>query len=298
MMGPRQEAQLALFCEFSLEDHVPREHLLRSIDRFVDLSSIRAHLADFYSHTGRPSVGSELLIRVLLIGYRFGIRSARRLCEQVDLKIDYRWFCRIDLANRVPDHSTFSKNRLGRFCDSELLRHLFETTLARCIERGVASIGWARMLRRPARSSATGDDRVFRAWAKGGPQGEPRMRQVTGGLSQFPGPESVWTDRGDPQSGHKGLLRETLVCAVMAAHAGHTAGGGQRSLVDPERPALATGHLLLGKALPTTGGITARAIPLCCDPALSMSSSRRSRRPHCRSSSSAQAERRVPAFLF
>ena len=75
MLGPRQEAQAALFYEFSLEDHVPQDHLLRSIDRFVDLSSIRAHLADFYSQTGRPSVDPELLIRMLLIGYCFGIGS-------------------------------------------------------------------------------------------------------------------------------------------------------------------------------------------------------------------------------
>ena len=139
MMGPRQEAQASLFYEFSLEDHVPKDHLLRSIDRFVDLTSIRAHLADFYSHTGRPSVDPELLIRMLLVGYCFGIRSERRLCEEVHLNLAYRWFCRLDLSDRVPDHSTFSKNRHGRFRDSELLRHLFETTVARCIEEGLAS---------------------------------------------------------------------------------------------------------------------------------------------------------------
>jgi len=139
MMGPRQEAQPALFYEFSLEDHVPQDHLLRSIDRFVDLSGIRAHLADFYSHTGRPSVDPELLIRMLLVGYCFGIRSERRLCEEVHLNVAYRWFCRLDLSDRVPDHSTFSKNRHGRFRDSELLRHLFETTVARCIEEGLVS---------------------------------------------------------------------------------------------------------------------------------------------------------------
>ncbi len=139
MLGPRQEAQAALFYEFSLEDHVPMDHLLRSIDRFVDLSSIRAYLADFYSHTGRPSVDPELLIRMLLVGYCFGIRSERRLCEEVHLNLAYRWFCRLDLSDRVPDHSTFSKNRHGRFHDSELLRHLFETTVARCIEEGLVS---------------------------------------------------------------------------------------------------------------------------------------------------------------
>ena len=102
MMGPKQEAQAALFYEFSLEDHVPQDHLLRSIDRFVDLSSIRAHLADFYSHTGRPSIDPELLIRMLLVGYCFGIRSERRLCEEVHLNLAYRWFCRLDLTEQLP----------------------------------------------------------------------------------------------------------------------------------------------------------------------------------------------------
>ena len=138
-MGPRQEAQAALFYEFSLEDHVPQNHLLRSIDRFVDLTSIRAHLSDFYSHTGRPSVDPELLIRMLLVGYCFGIRSERRLCEEGHLNLAYRWFCRLDLTDRIPDHSTFSKNRHGRFRESELLRHLFETTVGRCIEEGLVS---------------------------------------------------------------------------------------------------------------------------------------------------------------
>ena len=139
MLGPKQEAQGALFYEFSIEDHVPQGHLLRSIDRFVDLTEIRAYLAEFYSHTGRPSVDPELLIRMLLVGYCFGIRSERRLCEEVHLNLAYRWFCRLDLSDRVPDHSTLSKNRHGRFRDSELLRHLFETTVARCIEEGLVS---------------------------------------------------------------------------------------------------------------------------------------------------------------
>ena len=137
MMGPRQEAQGALFYEFSLEEHVPADHLLRSIDRFVDLSGIRTHLASFYSSTGRPSVDPELMIRMLLVGYCLGIRSERRLCEEVHLNLAYRWFCRLDLADRVPDHSTFSKNRHGRFRDSDLLRHVFETVVERCIGEGL-----------------------------------------------------------------------------------------------------------------------------------------------------------------
>lgn len=121
MMGPRQEAQAALFYEFSLEDHVPQDHLLRSIDRFVDLSSIRSHLADFYSHTGRPSIDPELLLRMLLIGYCFGIRSERRLCEEVHLNLAYRWFCRLDF-DLLPEPPSF----IRRVCGSgfHILRRL------------------------------------------------------------------------------------------------------------------------------------------------------------------------------
>lgn len=139
MMGPRQEAQAALFYEFCLEDHVPAGHLLRSVDRFVDLSLVRSHLAPFYSSTGRPSIDPELLVRMLLVGYCMGIRSERRLCEEVHLNLAYRWFCRLDLGDPVPDHSTFSKNRHGRFRESDLLRHLFESVVARCIAEGLVS---------------------------------------------------------------------------------------------------------------------------------------------------------------
>jgi transposase len=137
MMGPRKEAQAALFYEFSLEDHVPADHLLRSIDRFVDLSGIRKHLRPFYSSTGRPSIDPELMIRMLIIGYCMGIRSERRLCEEVHLNLAYRWFCRLDLTDPIPDHSTFSKNRHGRFRESGLFRQLFETVVARCLAEGL-----------------------------------------------------------------------------------------------------------------------------------------------------------------
>jgi len=97
MMGDRVEQQEALFYEFSIERHVPADHLLRSIDRFVDLSGLRAHLKPFYSEIGRPSIDPELMIRMLIIGYCFGIRSERRLCEEVHLNLAYRWFCRLGL---------------------------------------------------------------------------------------------------------------------------------------------------------------------------------------------------------
>jgi transposase len=103
----------------------------------VDLSGLRRHLRPFYSEIGRPSVDPELMIRMLIVGYCFGIRSERRLCEEVHLNLAYRWFCRLGLDGDVPDHSTFSKNRHGRFRDSDLLRELFETTVRRCIEEGL-----------------------------------------------------------------------------------------------------------------------------------------------------------------
>src|ERR671912_927658 len=138
MMGERLVMQESLFCEFRLEDHVPSDHLLRSIDRFVDCSELRRHLAGFYSSTGRPSVDPELMIRMLLIvGYCYGIRSERKLCEEVSLHLAYRWFCRLDLDDAVPDHSTFSKNRHGRFRNSDLLRLVFERVVGICLAAGL-----------------------------------------------------------------------------------------------------------------------------------------------------------------
>ena len=140
MMGERTVMQEALFCGFSLERHVPSLIITCCglIDRFVPiLSGVRAHLEPYYSAMGRPSIDPELMIRMLLVGYSFGIRSERRLCEEVHLNLAYRWFCRLGLDSEVPDHSTFSKNRHGRFRDSDLLRQVFETVVARCMAEGL-----------------------------------------------------------------------------------------------------------------------------------------------------------------
>src|SRR5882757_149674 len=137
MMGHRRVEQAALFYEFSLERHIPGDHLLRSIDRFVEFGELRRKLAPFYSTLGRPSIDPELLIRMLIVGYCFGIRSERRLCEEVHLNLAYRWFCGLGLDGEVPDHSTFSKNRHGRFRDCDLLRKLFETVVRRCMAEGL-----------------------------------------------------------------------------------------------------------------------------------------------------------------
>ena len=136
MMG-RQSAPERLFYDFCLEDHVPGDHLLRRIDRFLDFDCLRSELKPYYSSIGRPSVDPELMIRMLVIGYCFAIRSERRLCEEVHLNLAYRWFCGLGLDGRVPDHSTFSRNRHGRFRQSNLLRHLFETVVRRCMDEGL-----------------------------------------------------------------------------------------------------------------------------------------------------------------
>ncbi|CAN7317827.1 transposase [Trinickia sp. LjRoot230] len=137
MMGRQGGVQDQLFYSFNLDEHVPRTHLLRGIDRYFDLRGLREHLAPHYSNTGRPSIDPELMIRMLIVGYCFGIRSERRLCEEVHLNLAYRWFCRLGLEDAVPDHSTFSKNRHGRFRDSGALRHVFESVLRRCMNEGL-----------------------------------------------------------------------------------------------------------------------------------------------------------------
>lgn len=136
MMGLQSEPD-QLFYDFHLDDHVPEDHLLRKIDRFLDFDDLRQKLKPFYCSNGRPSIDPELLLRMLIVGYCFAIRSERRLCEEVHLNLAYRWFCRLGLDGKVPDHSTFSLNRNGRFRDSGIFRHLFEGTVQRCIDEGL-----------------------------------------------------------------------------------------------------------------------------------------------------------------
>ncbi len=137
MMGQLPAQQNALFYEFCLEKHIPDEHLLRQIDQFLDFDQTRVHLDPFYSHTGRPSIDPELMIRMLLVGYCYGIRSERRLCDEIRYNLAYRWFCRLGLEDKVPDHSTFSKSRHGRFRDADLLRLVFDTVVQRCNDEGL-----------------------------------------------------------------------------------------------------------------------------------------------------------------
>jgi transposase len=137
MMGRQSADQRRFFYDFCLEDHVPADHLLRRIDGLLDLGEVRETLKPHYSHMGRPSVDPELMIRMLIVGYCFGVRSERRLCEEVYFNLAYRWFCRLGLEDRVPDHTTFSLNRHGRFRASDAFRLVFESVLQRCVAAGL-----------------------------------------------------------------------------------------------------------------------------------------------------------------
>src|ERR1700757_3277835 len=139
MMGRKRREQAKLFYEFRLDDVIPNGHLLRRIHVFVTsvLGDLHEQLGPFYSDIGRPSIDPELLIRMLIIGYCFGIRSERKLCEEVRLHLAYRWFCRLDLNAAVPHRSTFSENRLNRFRESDILRHIFERVVFAAMEMGL-----------------------------------------------------------------------------------------------------------------------------------------------------------------
>lgn len=137
MMGPAVCQQDRLFYEFDLDDRIPSNHLLRRIDAVLELSWLRGELKSHYSAIGRPSICPELMIRMLLVGYCYSIRSERRLCQEVDMNLAYRWFCRLGLEDPVPDHSTFSVNRHGRFRDSDTLRMVFEEVVCGCMQAGL-----------------------------------------------------------------------------------------------------------------------------------------------------------------
>src|ERR1700693_5562986 len=139
MMGRQTSDQSQLFYLFNLERRIPASHLLRRINPVVTqiLADLRDKLVSFYSDIGRPSIDPELMLRMLIVGYCYGIRFERRLCEEVELHLAYRWFCRLDLDDQVPDHSTFSVNRHGRFRDSDILRQVFEAVVRACMDAGL-----------------------------------------------------------------------------------------------------------------------------------------------------------------
>jgi transposase len=136
MMGQQTRSE-SLFYYFRLEDHIPEDHLLRLVDRHIDFTFVRETLKASYSHTGRPSIDPEVLLRILLIGYLYGITSERHLVEDVGMHLAYRWFTGLGFDQEVPHHSTFSKNRHGRFQESPLFLELFERIVQQCMNVGL-----------------------------------------------------------------------------------------------------------------------------------------------------------------
>src|SRR5262252_1913483 len=139
MMGRQSGDQSQLFYVFNLDERISDRHLLRRINPVVTrvLAELRSKLKPYYSGVGRPSIDPELMLRMLIVGYCYGIRFERKLCEEVELHLAYRWFCRLDLDDPVPDHSTFSVNRHGRFRDSDIFRQLFEAVVRACMNAGL-----------------------------------------------------------------------------------------------------------------------------------------------------------------
>src|SRR5436853_7454380 len=133
MMGRLKDEQRQLFYEFHLDDAVPADHLAREIDAVLDLSWVRAELAPYYPLIGRPSIDPVLMIRMLIVGYVFAIRSERRLCSEVQVNLAYRWFCKLGIEDNIPDHSVFCRARHERFRESDALRRVFEGVAAVCI---------------------------------------------------------------------------------------------------------------------------------------------------------------------
>ena len=136
MMGRRKDGQGQFFYSFNLDEVVPPDHLVRQIDGVLDLSWVHKELAPYYSHTGRPSIDPVLMIRMLIVGYVFAIRSERRLCAEVQVNLAYRWFCKLGIEDNIPDHSVFCRARHERFRESDALRRVFEGVVAMCIAAG------------------------------------------------------------------------------------------------------------------------------------------------------------------
>src|ERR1700752_3118434 len=136
MMGQHSRSE-SLFYYFRIEDQVPENHLLRFIDRYVSFDFVREKLRASYSETGRPSIDPEVLLRILLLGYLYGINSERKLLEELRMHLAWRWFTGLGCDQEIPHHSAFSKNRHGRFQESNLFQELFEEIVDRCLEAGL-----------------------------------------------------------------------------------------------------------------------------------------------------------------
>jgi transposase len=170
MMGRLKSDQGQLFYEFHLGDAVPEDHLVRKIDAALDLSWLRSELAPHYSPMGRPSIDPELMIRMLVVGYVFAIRSERLICREVQVNLAYRWFCKLGIEDAIPDHSAFSRARNERFREGDVFRHVFERVVEACIA--------ADRLRRSPDAKLAGRGKGYRATYSRVRQIETRRRHL------------------------------------------------------------------------------------------------------------------------
>jgi transposase len=185
MMGQHTRSE-ALFYYFRLEDQVPETHLLRLIEKHISFAFVREKLKESYGEIGRPSIDPELLLRILLIGYLYGITSERKLVEELRMHLAWRWFTGLGFDQEIPHHSTFSKNRHGRFQESKLFEQLFEEIVRQCVEVGLVqgdnqttcrwmAVSWRPM---PAR-----EPHSPRAVGRSG-AGEPNRAPIPGGTGE------------------------------------------------------------------------------------------------------------------
>jgi transposase len=208
MMGQQTRTD-SLFYYFRLEDQIPEHHLLRLIDRYVDLSFVRERLKSLYSSTGRPSIDPEVLLRLLLVGYLYGITSERRLLEEVRMHLAYRWFTRLGFEQEIPDHSTFSKNRHGRFRQSGVFREVFEEIVQRCLAAGLVEGQNLAVDGTIVGANASRQSRVPREQLKEAAQVSRTVREYLAELEQVnpvsdaetistTDPDAVWATKGGP----------------------------------------------------------------------------------------------------
>src|SRR5437870_1548471 len=166
MMGQHDRSE-SLFYYFRIEDQVPQNHLLRFIDRYVSFDFVREKLRASYSETGRPSIDPEVLLRILLLGYLYGITSERKLLEELRMHLAWRWFTGLGFEQEIPHHSTFSKNRHGRFQESNLFQELFERIVEQCIAAGLV-VGEQATAARLSQESAGARDMIDRYYERYG----------------------------------------------------------------------------------------------------------------------------------
>lgn len=206
MMGQQPRVE-SLFYYFRLEDQISEDHLLRLIDRYVDFSFVRERLKNFYSSTGRPSIDPEVLLRLLLVGYLYGITSERRLLDEVRMHLAYRWFTRLGFDQEIPDHSTFSKNRHGRFRQSGVFREVFEEIVRRCLEAGLVEGQHLAVDGTMVGANASRQSRVPREELKEAARVSRTVREYLAELEQVnpvsdaekvstTDPDAIWTTKG------------------------------------------------------------------------------------------------------